>query len=258
MSIEPGLTADLNASAAPQSPSAALQQSLPSRDQTALQREALVRDLRALQGYHSVLLVGGTFDPFTRAHLDVPHHVAEMLGIEAVLYIPAQQNPLKSMGPQASAADRLEMIRQTLREEPHSYVSPLELERAGRSFTVDTLREARTALGSGCRIFLFMGSDCLARLPEWKDLDEIWRLCTIIPVARGESPESCLDALRGKLTQERVSELRRNFIDIGVPPISATMARERLGRGEIPWDLLPPAVAARIEERGLYGYAANH
>ncbi len=221
------------------------------------EHEPVLTDLSSLRGIASVLVVGGTFDPFTRAHLEVPHHVAELLGVQALLYIPVQQNPLKTSGPQAESADRLAMIRNCLREEQHSFVSPLELRRVGNSYTVDTMREIRAAVGETTRLFLFIGSDCVHRLPEWKDLEGLRTLCTIVPVTRGESIENCLATVRGKLSEDFIAELKSRFVDIGVPVISATMARERLVHGELPWDLLPPAVAEYIEQRGLYGYAAH-
>lgn len=219
--------------------------------------EPLLRDLAPLKECTKLLIVGGTFDPFTRAHLEVPHHVAELVGADAVLYVPAKQNPLKSAAASASGIDRLLMIREALKAEPHSYVSPVELRREGSSYTIDTLREIRDEIGPGPELLLFLGSDCLPHLPEWRSLPEILSLATIIPVARGENAEHSFEALEGKLPQAIIGQLRANFIDVGDVGISATAARERLSHGELPWDLLPPAVIRFVEEKGLYNYAAS-
>src|SRR5690606_7009510 len=75
-----------------------------------ISHEPLLEDLSVLRNCAAVLVIGGTFDPFTRAHLEVPHAVADALGADALLYVPARRNPLKEQHAAASNEDRLEMI----------------------------------------------------------------------------------------------------------------------------------------------------
>src|SRR5690606_21501724 len=91
--------------------------------------EPLLVDLCPLRVYRSILIVGGTFDPFTRAHLEVPEEVRQSIGAEAKLYIPAWQNPLKESRAQGGSRERLAMIRESILSEPDTFVSPLELVR---------------------------------------------------------------------------------------------------------------------------------
>lgn len=217
--------------------------------------EPLVVDLSQLRAYRSILIVGGTFDPFTRAHLEVPEEVRQSIGAEAKLYIPAWQNPLKANQAQGGSRERLAMIRESVLSEPDTYVSPLELLRGEPSFTAVTLREIRSALGEDIRLFLFLGSDCIRTLPSWKYLDEVMELAVVVPVARGEEPEAVLSGLEGRLRPEYIERLRQWFLTPLSSEISATAVREALAHGEIPWKMIPPAVGKYIVEHSLYGYA---
>jgi nicotinate-nucleotide adenylyltransferase len=221
------------------------------------EHEPLVEDLSVFRNLESLLIVGGTFDPFTKAHQAVPKTVAGLLDAQATLYIPANQNPKKARHSSVSNEDRLEMIRGALKEEKQSFVSPLELRREGVSFTVDTLREIRAVLGSKIQLYLFIGGDCLRQLPEWREFTAIMDLVTIVCEPRGENLEKIFAELEGKLSAEQISKLKANVVDAGSPAISATMARDCLGHGELPWSILPPSVVDYIQSRGLYGYRAS-
>src|SRR5213593_121657 len=84
---------------------------------------------------------GGTFDPCHRGHLEPVLAVRETLGWDRVLYVPAAQQPFKSGRPAASAHHRFAMAQLATRDHDEVWVTPLELERSGTSYTVDTLEE---------------------------------------------------------------------------------------------------------------------
>jgi cytidyltransferase-like protein len=100
----------------------------------------------------SIGIFGGTFDPIHVAHLAVAEAAAETLGLECVLFVPAGQPPHKLGVPISPAADRLAMVRLAIEGNDRFAVDTLEIERAGPSYTVDTLEADRgPALGGRAR-----------------------------------------------------------------------------------------------------------
>src|SRR3954462_6151978 len=90
-------------------------------------------------------ILGGTFDPIHFGHLVIAEEARAMLRFDRVLLIPAAQQPLKQHGHQATPAQRLAMTRLACEGNAAFEVAPLEVERRGPSYTVDTLKVLRDA-----------------------------------------------------------------------------------------------------------------
>src|SRR4030081_974134 len=128
---------------------------------------------------------GGTFDPVHVGHLAIALAALESVPLDRVLFVPARRSPLKDRDPLASVNDRGALLESAIVNEPRCGLSPLELERDGESFTVDTLE----ALRSEGELFLILGSDALADLARWRAPDRIRELATILVAARPGAPE---------------------------------------------------------------------
>src|SRR5262245_33264429 len=90
-------------------------------------------------------IFGGTFDPIHYGHLAIAEEARVLLQFERVLFVPAAQQPLKRNGHLATPPQRLEMARLACAGNPAFEVSPIEIERQGPSYTVDTLKALRAA-----------------------------------------------------------------------------------------------------------------
>src|ERR1041384_5745403 len=86
-------------------------------------------------------ILGGTFDPPHNGHLAFAEAAVQTLELDEVLFIPANRNPLKPEKRQASAKDRLEMVRLMVEGKPQMAVSDIEIRRGGPSYAVETLDE---------------------------------------------------------------------------------------------------------------------
>ena len=90
-------------------------------------------------------ILGGTFDPVHRAHVDLAECAQEQLGLGSVLWIPAGEPWRKKGRKIAPAKHRVAMLELTVEYEPTWSVSSIELERTGPTYSVDTLEQLREA-----------------------------------------------------------------------------------------------------------------
>ncbi len=128
-------------------------------------------------------LLGGTFDPIHFGHLLLAVHSYEELDLDRVIFIPSRLPPHKSE-PVAEAADRLEMVRLAAADDARFLVCDCELGRSEPSYTIDTVRQLQSSLGSDAHLFWLIGSDMVGDLPSWHKIGELVDLIEIIVVGR--------------------------------------------------------------------------
>jgi nicotinate-nucleotide adenylyltransferase len=205
----------------------------------------------------SILVFGGTFDPPHLAHAHLPRLIAERLGCDQILYVPARMNPLKDEGPSASAEHRVAMLVLALADGPAARISTIELDREGPSYTVDTLRTLREHLGAGTDLRLLIGADQALEFHRWKDWQDILKLATPVVVLRPPWTEQTFrEGLATAYQEAEATQWLRwtIFPGEGMPlmDISATEIRRRMHSGEPLDGLLDPAVIDYIRTNGLY------
>jgi nicotinate-nucleotide adenylyltransferase len=115
----------------------------------------------------SIGLLGGSFDPIHRGHLQLAHDALRQLDLAEVRFVPAGRPWQK--GELTDAAHRAAMVLAAIRGEPRFALDMREVERAGPTYTIDTLRELRGTLGEAMPLVLIMGSDQFERLDTWRD-----------------------------------------------------------------------------------------
>jgi len=191
-------------------------------------------------------VIGGTFDPIHFAHLVAAQEAAWALSLDQVLFIPARQPPHKLGEPVTEAHHRLAMTRLAVERNQLFSVSTIEMERAGPSYTVDTLRQLRE---EGSEVSFIVGMDSLAELHTWHDPDGILELAEIVTVYRGGWEQVDLVALEARLP---TAKGRVRVIPIPALDISSTDIRSRVARGQPIRYLVPDAVADYIAEHKLY------
>lgn len=181
---------------------------------------------------------GGSFDPVHVGHLAIANAALESVPLDRVLFVLARRAPLKERGPVAGEADRLAMLELAVAGEPRFSVSRSELDRPGPSYTVDTLE----ALSGADLLFLILGGDALAALPQWKDPDRITTLATLVVAERPGAPERAGNEQKGAVVAFDAPRL----------DISSRELRARAARGRSLRYLVPDPVWRHIEARGLY------
>ena len=197
-------------------------------------------------------VLGGTFDPIHIAHLAVAEEAREALGLEQVLFIPAGQPPHKSGRAITPGEERLAMIGLAIAGNPAFAVSRIELDRAGPSYTVDTLgalRGARLAAGASPEIVFIVSSEAFAEFGTWRDPRRVLELATIAVAPRDGFPDATREAVMREFPDQAD---RIVFLDGPRLRLSASDLRQRAATGRSLRYLVPDAVAAHIEDHALY------
>ena len=193
-------------------------------------------------------ILGGTFDPVHRAHLDLAECAQEQLGLAAILWIPAGEPWRKKGRKIAPAKHRVAMLELTVEREPTWSVSSIELERTGPTYSVDTLEQLREQ-HKGDNFTLVMGQDALEDLPNWHNPEQLIQLAALAVAVRGERRQTGreLEALLPGLSK------RVTWLDMPQLPFSATQVRTLASQGTPLVGFVPAPVDAYIREHRLYG-----
>ncbi len=202
-----------------------------------------------LNGVMRIGIYGGTFAPVHRGHVAAAEAFLKQMDLDLLYVIPAGLPPHKQIDAADDPAHRLAMCELAFGGMKNVIVSDMEIARQGKSFTVDTLR---LLSAEDRRLFLLMGTDMMLTLDEWREPEEIFRLCYPIYIRREQDPilEARIVA-KNKLYQEKYGKIARRLM-ADVIELSSTEIRARVTAGEPIDDLVPPAVAAYITAKGLY------
>ena len=194
-------------------------------------------------------VMGGNLDPIHNGHLVVAEEVRTRLDLAEVLFVPAGQPWLKPDSPISAAEHRVQMVRLAIADKPYFKLSTIEIERAGFSYTVDTIAELLGQLDAGDELFFILGWDSLAQLPIWKEPSRLIRMCRLVAVPRPGYPIPDL-----KFMEPKVPGLSQNVILMEKPEIdiSAFAIRKRVAQGLSIRHLVPEPVERYIKQHRLY------
>lgn len=195
--------------------------------------------------------MGGSFDPVHAAHVALAELALAHLSLDEVRWIPVGQAWQKARQ-LAPAEDRLAMVAAATAHEPRFVVDRIEIDRAGPSYTLDTVRalQARAdAAGQPVEWVLLIGQDQYTNLPTWQGWTELIERVTLAVACRGSEALATPDALAHHA--HRVVRL-----PLQPMPVSSTDIRARLADGAPPDSLvptlLPSGVARYIADHQLY------
>ena len=194
-------------------------------------------------------VMGGTFDPIHQGHVMVAEETKERLRLTEVLFVPSGQPWLKEGDPILAAEHRLQMVRLAIAARPYFKLSTIEIDRAGPSYTVDTLAELRAKLSAGNELFFILGWDSLAQLPQWREPSRLITMCRLVAVPRPGYSLPDLDSL-----EAAIPGLSRRLVLLDEPEadISATEIRNRVAQGLSIGHLVPEPVEEYIRQHKLY------
>jgi nicotinate-nucleotide adenylyltransferase len=191
-------------------------------------------------------VLGGTFDPVHNGHLEAAGGLLKAARLVEVWLMPNAQPPHREQ-PLASASQRFDMVELAVADHPGMVASRLELDRGGRSYTIDTVRELRQRYPAR-RFEVLLGADAAKQIRSWYEADALLAEAAFVIFSR---PGTGLDD--AELRALGFSEERTRVVALHTEDIAAQEIRRRLGARESIEGLVPSAVAAYIRRHHLYG-----
>lgn len=129
-----------------------------------------------------VALLGGSFDPIHNGHMQMANTAIELLHVDEVWFIPTFATPLKERA-LTSKEHRKAMISLAIEGKPKFRLEPIEIERAEKSYTIDTLKELKHRYPDHEFVYL-IGSDQVEQFDQWKDHDALLKLAEFVGIER--------------------------------------------------------------------------
>jgi nicotinate-nucleotide adenylyltransferase len=185
-------------------------------------------------------VMGGTFDPIHNGHLVAASEVANAFDLDEVIFVPTGVPWHKKTV--SSAEHRYLMTVIATAANPNFTVSRVDLDRPGTTYTVDTLIDI-SAAHPNADLFFISGSDAIAQILAWKQIDKVWSLAHFVAVTRPGHALELPDAPGAQMS----------VLEVPAMAISSTAIRERSNTGKPIWYLVPDGVVQYIGKHGLYG-----
>ncbi len=223
-------------------------------------------------------IFGGTFDPPHLGHLLLAETIREQFALDEVLFVPCHQPPHKEREDLTSAVRRYALVVAATLHNRAFTPSAIEVNRPGRSYSIDSVRQLREETGDSTELVFVAGLDSFLDIKKWKDYAELLDACHFIVVARPNNsfdrvtevlPERFHDRVvdvRGReggaepvveAGQAGVDEAPRIYLSDAVYlDVSATEIRARVRAGRTVRYRVTPEVERYVQTHGLYREAA--
>jgi len=205
-------------------------------------------------------ILGGTFDPIHRGHVDLGLAAERVLHLTSVFVVPAHIPPHRPQ-PAASAYHRFAMAALTVAGRRGWRACDLELQSEAPSYTSLTFRRFHERGFAPPELFFLIGADAFAEIGSWKDYPDILERAHFAVVSRpGCSVDDLprrLPALASRMTRPPVDSAAHRtpvifLIEAATADVSSTAIRRRLAEGLAIADLVEPGVQQHIERHELY------
>ena len=205
---------------------------------------SVTREMILAKARRRIGVMGGTFDPIHNGHLVAGSEVAHRFGLDEVVFVPTGEPYQKESRSVSPAEDRYLMTVIATASNPRFSVSRVDIDRPGATYTIDTLRELRTA-DPDADLYFITGADALAKMMTWHDVNELFSLAHFVGCTRPGH----------RLTGAGLPDGKVSLVEIPALAISSSECRARVAAGEPVWYLVPDGVVQYIAKRGLYARA---
>lgn len=182
-------------------------------------------------------ILGGTFNPIHNGHLLMADQVYDKLKLDEIWFMPNKLPPHADGKETLDDQLRVEMLELAIQDHPNFRLEAIELEREGKSYTVDTM-EILTTLYPTYEFYFIIGADMIENLPKWHRVEDLLKMIHFVGV--------------GREGYQNDSEYPLIFVDAEGMTASSTKIRAAVRNDESIRYLVPKPVIEYIKEKGLY------
>ena len=186
-------------------------------------------------------IMGGTFDPIHHGHLVAASEVSALFELDEVIFVPTGEPWQKSTRHVSPAEHRYLMTVIATASNPRFWVSRVDIDRAGPTYTVDTIRDI-AAQRPGAQMYFITGADALGQILSWKRAEDALRLAHFVGVTRPGY----------ELSDAHLPSDAVTLLDVPAMAISSSDCRARVRQGHPVWYLVPDGVVQYISKHNLY------
>lgn len=194
-------------------------------------------------------IMGGTFNPIHNGHLMLAKEALKHFSLDEVLFMPSGTSYMKADQKVESGHTRAEMTALAIQDNPHFTLSTMEIERAGNTYTYQTLERLKKE-HPDTEYYFIVGADSLFHMANWASPERIFANCCILAAIRDdrtiEEMEEQIDLISQRYNA-RILLMKTMRMDI-----SSTDIRRKVAAGESIEDDVPESVRVYIGKRGLY------
>lgn len=194
-------------------------------------------------------IMGGTFNPIHMGHLLLAETARIQYELDEVLFIPSGKSYQKQNLEIPAGKVRADMTLLAVDENPYFFVSYMEIERPGNTYTYETLKALKQQ-EPDTEFYFILGADSLFSMETWKHPEEIFASCTILVAARNEKDQREIEAKIFNLQEKYHACI--HFLSCEKTDISSTQIRKLIREGKSVRHLVPDKVIQYIEKKKLY------
>ncbi len=194
-------------------------------------------------------IMGGSFNPIHLGHLHLAESARVEFHLDKVIFIPAGDNPFKQTNVSVTRQQRFEMVNMAIASNERFASASIELDRHGKSYTIDTIREIKKMYPQS-ELYFITGADIMFEITQWRSAEELLQSINFITATRPGYPVS--------KWRRRVRRLRKKYhaniygLMSAEMDITSTEIRNRIASGQSIKYLIPEPVEAYIETHHLY------
>ncbi len=192
---------------------------------------------------------GGTFDPIHIGHLAAAQDAAETLQLDRVYFVPNGKAPHKKETAVSEAADRVAMVKRAIADNPLFALSLIEVERPGKSYLLDTLRQFRQGFKTDTKMYCLLGRDVFSGLHTWHQPEMLLAEFQLVVLDRPAS-----EPVDWPSVERHFPDIRRQILTVHVLQlqISSEEIRSRVAEARSIRYYVPDSVYSYIQEHALY------